>query len=331
MSSAKPFKPPRWLRHPHLQSMLPSLPVRARRVAVTAAAVLAASREVLLDCGDGVRLQGFHAQQPVPARHLVLIHHGWEGSASSSYVLSLAARLWAAGHDVFRLNMRDHGDTHHLNEELFHSCRLGEVVNAVCGVQSLAPDRLLTLVGYSLGGNFALRIAASAPAAGLRLRQAIAICPVLDAASTLAALEGGLWIYRHYFIQKWARSLQLKAQAFPGRYNFAGLLRDRRLTPMTEQLVLQYTEFPSLAAYLQGYALVYGCLDQLQVPCRLITALDDPIIPAQDLLRLRATPQLRVTPTPQGGHCGFLETLNGRGWVDGEVLAELERDMTARS
>ena len=36
-----------------------------------------------------------------------------------------------ADYDVARLNLRDHGDSHHLNDEIFHSCRIAEVVGAV--------------------------------------------------------------------------------------------------------------------------------------------------------------------------------------------------------
>ena len=325
MPFKRAFQPPRWLRPAHVQSMLPSLGLRARRVQLRARAVVEASEAVLLEVGDGVRLQGFHARHAVPARDLVVLHHGWEGSADSSYLLSLAARLWAAGFDVFRLNMRDHGETHHLNEELFHSCRLDEMVGAVRAIAARAPGQRLSLVGYSLGGNFALRIAAKAPSAGIELRKAIAVCPVLNPATTLDALERGFWVYRHYFVRKWARSLARKAAAFPGRYDFGELIGDGRLTAMTERLVLRYTGFGSLQDYLRRYALVHGALEGLAVPCRLITALDDPIIPAKDLAHLPATPWLRVTPTPHGGHCGFLESLDGHAWVDSEILHELEQ------
>lgn len=326
MPFRQPFGPPRWLRHAHVQSMLPSLGLRARRVKARAGAVVEASEEVLLEVEPGVRLQGFHSCHAKPARDLVVLHHGWEGSAESSYLLSLAARLWAAGFDVFRLNMRDHGETHHLNEGLFHSCRLDEMVGAVRAIAARAPGKRISLAGYSLGGNFALRIAAQAPAAGIRLRKVIAVCPVLDPARTLEALEHGLWVYRYYFVRKWAKSLARKATAFPGCYDFNELVGDRRLTAMTERLVLRHTGFGSLREYLRGYALVHGALDSLEVPCRLITALDDPIIPAGDLARLPQTPWLRVTPTPHGGHCGFLENLDGPAWVDGEIVQELEKE-----
>ena len=74
------------------------------------------------------------------ARTAVLVH-GWEGNAESLYILSLAQQLFDLGFDVVRLNLRDHGDTHHLNRELFHSCRLPEVVGAVQRMQAAARRR----------------------------------------------------------------------------------------------------------------------------------------------------------------------------------------------
>ena len=124
------FQPPRWMRGPHLQSMLPSLPVRRTWIERRAMTLLGASEEVLLDCGDDVRLQAFasgQAQRGGDPGRVAVILHGWEGSAESLYVLSLGQELFDRGYEVVRLNLRDHGATHHLNREIFHSCRLTEV------------------------------------------------------------------------------------------------------------------------------------------------------------------------------------------------------------
>jgi len=315
------FEPPRWLANPHLQSLIAGSPPRRAWIRRGARALLAASREHLLDCGEGVRLQGFHAG--ADGRHLVLLLHGWEGSADAQYVLSAASYLFARGFDVFRLNLRDHGATHHLNPELFHSCRLAEAIGAVRAVRGLWPAQPLSLVGYSLGGNFALRIAAQARAAGLELRQVVAICPVLDPAHTLAAIEAAPRIYREYFVLKWRNSLRRKHRAWPDRYRLEELLAGRDLTDMTELLVLRHGGFPDLASYLNGYAIVGPVLEGLEVPSRVIAALDDPIIPAADLGRLARPRALTVTPEAHGGHCGFLESLGGPTWADRQVYATL--------
>lgn len=324
------FAPPFWLRNGHLQSIIPSLPVRRTSIERHAVSLLESSNEVILDCGDGVRLMGLHSSQisrgRAPARQLVVMHHGWEGSAESLYILALAQILFDRGYDIFRLNLRDHGPTHHLNRELFHSCRLPEVVGAVRRVQQLFPHQELNLVGFSLGGNFALRVGARAGAAGIRLRRIIAISPVLEPETTLAALESGVAIYRKYFVWKWTRSLLRKQQAWPDDYDFGEMMRTPTLNSMTDYLVRRYTEFPDMDSYLRGYAIVRGALDSLEVPARVIAAADDPMIPSDDLARLPRLPNLNVTVSRHGGHCGFLLNLRGESWLAREVLAELERD-----
>ena len=321
------FRPPRHLRNAHLQSVLPSLQIRRIWVQRRARALLAASRDVVLDCGGGVRLLGHHAASRTGHGPRVVLLHGWEGSADSVYVLSVAAYLFERGFDVFRLNFRDHGRTHQLNPDLFHSCRLSDVVGALRAVTG-TDSRPLALVGYSLGGNFALRVAARAGVEGLALRSVVAVCPVLDPARTLIELERITPLYRRYFVHKWRQSLKAKLAAWPDRYRREELLEGRDLTRMTEHLVIRYTEYPDLRSYLDGYAVVGNVLAGLTVPCHVLLAADDPIIPVDDVDRLARPPALDVRVMEQGGHCGFLESVGGESWADREIhrlLAGQER------
>src|SRR3546814_8775079 len=59
---------------------------------------------------------------------LALLLHGWEVSAESSYMRLAAAQFLQRGFANFRLEFRDHGDSHHLNQALFHSDRIDEVL-----------------------------------------------------------------------------------------------------------------------------------------------------------------------------------------------------------
>ncbi|MEP7313689.1 MAG: alpha/beta fold hydrolase [Pseudomonadota bacterium] len=321
---------PWWaLRNRHLQSILPSLPWQRRRTARRAAGLLAASRELLLDCGAGVRLQAFQAEplladggsppaqsQAIKAPDLAVLLHGWEGSATAPYVLSLGQHLFDAGIAVVRLNLRDHGDTHHLNRGLFHSCLLPEVVNAVSELRRLNPGRRLWLIGFSLGGNFMLRVAASPAGAALQLAGVIAVSPVLDPANTLRALERGLPLYRRYFVWKWSRSLARKQAIWPQDHNFSSLLRVADLRRMTAELVARYTDFPHIDDYLEGYAITGERLATLHAPALVLTSRDDPIIPVGDLERLARHPLLEVRITDHGGHTGFVERLGAPSWVN---------------
>lgn len=327
------FAPPELLRNAHLQSIYPSLPLRRPGVERRARRLIAASEDVVLDCGDGVRLLAHCATQErvgrPPASRVAVLLHGWEGSARSLYVLSLGQYLLDHGFDVVRLNLRDHGDSHHLNEGLFHSCRIAEVVGAVKRVQALNPGRVLGLAGFSLGGNFALRVGVRAREAGIDLVRVVAVCPVIDPAHTLERLETGWVLYRRYFVWKWRNSLRRKQAAWPRALDLGDVMRLGTLTRMTEVLARHYGGFPSLQAYLQGYALTGTALAPLEVPSRIISAADDPIIPASDLERIARPSSLEVTVTRFGGHCGYYGGRAGSTWIEREILAEMSRGPAA--
>jgi len=317
------FEPPRLLRSPHVQSVMASSGLRRARIVRAARELLDRSEDVVAEAGDGVRLLAHHTPPQQAAAGTALLIHGWEGSAGASYMLSAAYRLWSRGFRVVRLNLRDHGDSHHLNPELFHSCRLDEVAGAVSWAQRRFAGEPLVLGGFSLGGNFVLRIAARAGDYGLDLARVAAVCPVLDPAETMRALDDGWLGYRLYFLRKWRRSLERKRAAFPERYDFGDLRRFRSLEAMTEYFVERYTEFPSLDEYLAGYALTGERLRSLRVPSRLLLADDDPVIPVSGADRLARPPALVVDRARFGGHCGFLGDMGGTSPVDDYLLEVL--------
>ena len=321
--SALDFAPSGWLANAHFQSIVPSLSLRRPLLAKRSKELLAASDNRIIECGDGVRLLGHYSSQAAagkaPAKEVVILLHGWEGSAESIYVLSLGSHLFSLGYDIFRLNFRDHGPSHHLNEEIFHSCRLDEVVGAVSAIQRSLPDKRISIAGFSLGGNFALRVAAKSSQAGIKLERAAAVCPVLRPHSTMEVLEKGWWIYHQYFINKWKRSLRLKQEHFPKRHDFGEALAQTTLRDMTRVLVRSFGEFADIDAYLNGYAITGNALASLEVPSHILISLDDPIIPAHDLQHLASSPHLHVTTIPRGGHCGFMDSFNRESWADRQI------------
>ena len=319
------FRPPALIRGPHLQSILGSTALRRRAVHDAAASMLAVSRHELADCGDGVRLLIQHSPPAGRSRgRVAVLIHGWEGSSDSSYMLASATRLWQSGYRVVRLNLRDHGDSHHLNTELFHSCRLDEVIGAVRWVQSRYPSETLMLGGFSLGGNFSLRVAADAAAAGLDIGGVAAVCPVLDPVETMYALDDGWLAYRLYFMRKWRKSLERKQRAFPDLYDFGKLERFRDLQSMTEFFVTNFTEYPDLLTYLRGYAITGNRLQGLSAPSRVLLADDDPVIPISGLLRLDAPRALEIERADFGGHVGFVADLKLRSRADSYPLQVFE-------
>jgi hypothetical protein len=320
----KDFSPAGLLRNAHVQSVFPSLALHRSRVLRKAAPLLAASRELIVDCGEGTRLQAFHAAPSTSPRATALLLHGWEGSASAGYLLSLGQALFERGYAVLRLNLRDHGDTHALNRELFHSCRLPEVAGAVRALARQFDAVPFVGIGFSLGGNFLLRVAAEAGAAEAGLCRVIAVSPVLDPARTLHALEHGLPLYRRYFVWKWSRSLRLKQAAWRDEHDFTPVIRHADLRRMTAELVSSHTSYADIDAYLEGYAITGTRLANLRVPSVVLIADDDPIIPIGDLARLAPHPELRIVRTRHGGHTGFLQNWRGDSWANAFVVHELD-------
>ncbi|MGH8230274.1 MAG: YheT family hydrolase [Steroidobacteraceae bacterium] len=318
------FRPAGLLRSGHLQTLLSSLWPLSWLIRRRAAALRDSARELLLDCDDGVRLQAFVSPARPPIRRVALLLHGWEGSAEATYLLSLGSELLARGYEVIRLNLRDHGATHHLNREIFHSCRLAEVIGAVHAIARRYPQAQLYLAGFSLGGNFLLRVAADERAPS-QIAGVVAVSPVLDPDATLSALERGWVLYRRSFVRRWSRSLRRKQRAWPGVHDFGDMLRLGALRGMTAGLVLRCTAFPDLAAYLNGYAITGSRLSSLRFPARVLLAEDDPMVPAAGLARLAASAQLKVERSRYGGHCGFIASLRGPSWADRYVLAQFEQ------
>ncbi len=152
------------LRNGHVQTILASLKIRA----MGKNPLRGRSEKILVDAGSGIRLLGYRTLQPKGrSLGLVILIHGWEGSSDSTYMLTTGSRLYRGGYDIFRLNLRDHGESHDLNEGVFHSGRIEEVFSAVLNIAASAGGKPCHLVGFSLGGNFGIRVALRLnPAAG---------------------------------------------------------------------------------------------------------------------------------------------------------------------
>ena len=328
LQPASAYSAPRWLRNPHLQTLLGSSGVRVLRGGRELGKLGAVHAAHLIDAGGDIRLQGVHSTLPGrQARGFALLLHGWEGSVESGYMRLTCARLLERGFDVFRLNFRDHGDTHHLNEGLFHSNRLEEVVQAALTVSrrwAREPTLPMVLAGYSLGGNFALRVALQAPSVGLQLARVAAVCPALDPDRTTTAMEQGLSLYERYFMQRWTHSLRRKRALFPMSQAIEEeQLNSRHLRDLTAWLVARHTDFADVEAYFDGYRISRDRMAGLQVPADILTSVDDPVIPVDDFHDWQLPDNATVEIAAHGGHCAFLRDASLRGYAEDWVAQRL--------
>jgi len=316
------FNPGRILQNAHFQTIFSSFGPRALILKKRYRGFRSSEKKLELNCGNKVTLGGFYNQaSDQPAQKMAILIHGWEGCHGSAYMLSMTSSLLANGIDVFRLNMRDHGDTHHLNEGIFNSTLLGEVIGAIVDIQSRLPHSENYLVGFSLGGNFSLRVAANAHDHKIKLEKVMAFCPVIHAAnSNEALLQKSNRFYSKYFVRRWKRSLVKKLEYFPD-YEYAKTLDEMKtVDAMNKGLVPKYTGF-TLEEYFDAYAVTGDRLADTICPCYLHFSRDDMIIPVQDVEKISHTDNLNITVTESGGHCGFLMNWKLDSWQDARVLS----------
>ena len=309
------FLPRSFLKNRHLQSVMAS----ARVLIGPHRFLLEHARERILETSSGSRLLAYVSSPPA-SRGLIVILHGWEGSSSSAYVLAAGAYFYRRGFSVSRLNLRDHGESHHLNEGLFHGALLDETCDAVNALALDAGADPVYLMGFSLGANFALRIAVRHSEKPIRgLRQVFAISPPLVPYKTTLAIDGGSGLYRKYFLKKWRRSLKKKQRLFPHTYNFNKMLRCRTCLELTEKMMTYFPEFPSYRDYFNLYTLSEKSFRDLNVPVRIFISEDDPVIPAEDFLPLAGNRFLTVSRQKFGGHCGFIDFFPYCRWYNDRI------------
>ena len=322
-----PFQPPTYLKPPIVQTLLASLKMRAwgRKN------LLRREKQMILETREETRLLGVYSpQSDENNRGLVILLHGWEGSSQSTYMVTCGDFLYNNGFSVFRLNLRDHGSSHHLNKGLFYATLLEEVWECVHQAANLNRGAPVYLVGFSLGGNFAIRIAAKyAGHDTCKLRRVVSISPVLDPDKTTDRIDGNPLIL-HYFLKKWRRSLILKQTLYPNHYDFSDILKMGTLREMTAKLLESHTRYADTHEYFHAYSIQPEITRQVTLPLTILAAADDPIIPIEEFQQFKPSTSTDIIIHEHGGHNGFIEALFQPAWYDRFLVNRFEADISNR-
>jgi len=312
------FNPVFWYKNHYFQTIFSSLKIRAWGKN----SMIDCAKEVIIDGGNGVRLLGYFSShfRDEKKKGLVLLIHGWEGSSNSTYILNTGKYLFSQGYDIFRLNLRDHGDSHHFNEGIFLSTLLDETFKAVQNISQLTEDDPFCIIGFSLGGNFAIRIALWKPLLLIRnLKHIICISPVLDPYKATLAIDND-FIFKNYFLYKWRRSLIIKQKLFPKKYDFENIRRKKTILELTEFLLHNYTNYKSATEYFNCYTIKDDAFLDLKIPLTIITSEDDKIILVDDFFNLKKNIHLNLLIQQYGGHCGFLDSFPFGCWYERKII-----------
>lgn len=270
---------------------------------------LPALRRRYFDVAPDARVMAHCCWQPEPRRCPTLLAlHGLEGSSSAHYMRGLADKAFARGFNAVLLNQRNCGGTEHLSAGLYHSGMTADPEAVIRELAALDGLTSIVVVGYSLGGNVALKLAgeyaSDAPAA---VRAVCAVSPTMDLARCVEALErAGNAIYQWNFVRNLKRRMRRKARVAPGRFDLRPLRAVRTVREFDEAFTAPHHGFRDASDYYHR-ASSLRVVDRIALPALIVSADDDPFVPAQQFRDPAVTANRAVTVvvTRGGGHCGF--------------------------
>ncbi len=310
--------PPAFVPHPllpggHAQTIagryLPGLPAR----------LPATYHEVPL--ADGDRLSILHSAPEAvrPRAPVALLVHGLAGCARSPYVVRVGARLVRAGFHVVRMNLRSAGSGFGAATGLYHAGKTEDLRAVAQWIHARMPEAPLAFVGFSLGANLVLKLAAEAtdnPVPGMDC--VLAANPPLDLALCSAHLRGRA--NRHYdrhFAVLLRRELTRLHQTHP-RLGPAMLDGIEGVLDFDERITAPRNGFRNAEDY-YAQSSAGPLLPRIRIPGLVIHAEDDPFIPPRVFHDATFPPSLTLELLSRGGHLGYVSRDRWGGdrrWLD---------------
>jgi predicted alpha/beta-fold hydrolase len=312
------FVPHPLLRGPHLQTIFGSL-ARTPRIAYSA-------RQHIVDLEDNDQVV-IHDDCPATwreGRRVALLLHGVSGSHASPYLVRATARLNAIGVRVFRLDMRGCGAGLAIADRPGHAGRSEDVVDVLAAIEKVCPGSPVTMVGYSMGGNIALKLLGECgdTPPGL-LDRAIVVSPPIDLAACCAQIERGLnWIYQRSFVRRLVAQIRR-------RRLFSKTVAAIPLEPLPRRICEFDARFTAPLSGFKGVDDYYRrcsaapLLGSIRVQTLVITAANDPLVPVELFDKHARSDAIEMHITPCGGHLGYYG-ISGidpdRWWLDWRII-----------
>ncbi len=318
----KPFIPARFMSQGDLQTFGAYLwPSRFRLPDTTG------DEERFFEVEPASRVLARCRWQTVRRQHPTLVlWHGLEGSSTSPYMLATAAKAFARGFNVVRMNVRNCGGTEHLTPTLYHGGLTHDL--RVVIEELVNQDRLPSIViaGFSLGGNMTLKLAGEyGDEAPEQLKAVAAISASVDLQASCDVLnQKRNAIYHRNFLYYLKQRLRVKKTLFPDLYDTTGLRLIRSIEQFDDRYIAPAFGFADARDY-YAKASARPFLKRIRVPTLIIHAQDDPFIPITPLREALLEPNpnvLLITPR-RGGHVAFISANSqneDRFWAENRLV-----------
>lgn len=262
-----------------------------------------------VDLSDGDRL-ALHDDQPAGWRAgdpVALLMHGLGGSHASPYMARVARKLGSQGVRAFRMDLRGGGAGMALAKGIYHSGRSADAAAAIEYLGRLCPHSPVTLVGFSLGGNIAIKLAGEV---GHRppgeLAAVMGVCAPVDLPACSSALSKPInRLYDRYFVRLLLAHLKERSRLRPDAATRDFPRPPRRLVEFDEHFTAPLNGFQGAADY-YGRVSAKNVLADVELPTLILASADDPMIPIESVLATNRSPAVELHVASGGGHLGFL-------------------------
>ncbi len=268
--------------------------------------------------------------EPNTPRPVLIVLHGLTGCANAENVLATAAKGYALGFDVVRVDLRNTQADDAPSLGVGHAGRSEDFRATVRHVEEREPGAPMTVVAFSLGGNITLKAVGEYGDAVPRDLRATAVISVpIDLESACAAIDERRenWIYRNYFLKRLARRYLDARRQRPDLFHAIDIDSIRGIRDWDNAVVAPLGGFVDAE---DDYARSSSSrvLDDIRMPTLLVHAQDDPFIPFESFQApaIQGNDSVRLLAPRQGGHVGFYSTtmLPGepdRYWAENRALA----------
>jgi predicted alpha/beta-fold hydrolase len=220
------------------------------------------------------------------------------------------------------MNLRGQGSGVGLARRPYHAGCSEDLREVVLDLRREAPRSAVTVVGFSLGGNIAIKLAGELGAdGGDLLACVVGVCPALDlttCARRIEARENA--IYQRTFLRELLLALRAREVAFPDDER-AVLPVEATLRAFDHAYTAPCWGFPGATEYYLATSAL-ELVPRVRIPMRILFADDDPIVDRTIADAVRPPDGAVVLRAPGGGHMGFLGLAGQDGvrWMDRVVL-----------
>ena len=313
------FTPARWLKNRHGQTIYASLPWAWRSHPELR------RQQLELPDGDATAVDWLVAGDALPVTApLLVILHGLEGSAESSYARMLMEAALVKGWRSCVLHFRDCGDYRNRLPRRYHAGETNDLQYFLETLQetpeSAENSGPVVAVGYSLGGNVLLKYLGEAGDDTL-LRAATAVCVPLNLHECADALNIGFSkIYQRYLLKRMKESVTRKFDSHTAAFDWNKAMGARTFAEFDDWVTAPLHGFKNMKDYYDRCSSMHFLKD-IERATLVINALDDPfmtrdVIPADDQL----SEFVILEVAESGGHVGFID--GGTPWKPTFYLPE---------